>query len=744
MSAVLRAAVAGARGRRLQSLVVFTVVLLSAATTLLAAGLLIASDAPFDRAFSRQHGAHVTAVFTPSATAFDDPAVTAKAGPYPVIEAPLFRGGRQRPSGAIVGRSEQNPAVDRLELTAGRWLTGPGQIVLSVVTAGTSWKTGDRVTVRGVELEVVGVASSVTATAAAWVWPGQSEVLGGAEQQVLYRLGDPSAGLDLPQMTGSTRYHLVKVQVEGRLKPMVPFVVAFAVLGLVMSTLIVVNVVAGAVVAGYRTIGVRKALGFTPGQVVAAYAGQILLVAVPACLLGVVAGRLLSIPLLAGANTAYTVIATPSVPWWADVLVLFGLTLLAGLAAAGPALRAGRLSATRAITVGRAPRGDRGFRVRRAVAALPLPRPISFGLASPFARPVRTTVTMVAILLGVTTVVFAAGLSLSLSEVADAGNRVEEAPIVVATGAHGPPGAVDPEAVQKIIEAQPGTAAVAAAHETDARVPGSALPLSVRAYRGDASWTGYPLLSGRWYQQPGEAVAGARLLSSYGVRVGDELTVSTGSGRTTVRIVGEVFSNGSTAIMIMDAAGLGDSLPLRGFEVSLTPGTDPHAYATALNTAFGDLGAHAQVSADTQENEVVTAMIALIATLTQLLTAVAALGVLNTVVLETRERVHEIGVLKSLGMTPGQVRLMVVSSTLLIGAAGGALAVPLGRLLHGWSLPIMGGAAGLTLPPPVLDVYRPAELVALGAAGILLAATGALVPAGWAARSPAAVALRAE
>ena len=57
----------------------------------------------------------------------------------------------------------------------------------------------------------------------------------------------------------------------------------------------------------------------------------------------------------------------------------------------------------------------------------------------------------------------------------------------------------------------------------------------------------------------------------------------------------------------------------------------------------------------TQDNDERTFVIldALITTLTLLLCAVAALGVLNTVVLNTRERVHDIGVLKAIGMTPG-------------------------------------------------------------------------------------------
>jgi len=36
---------------------------------------------------------------------------------------------------------------------------------------------------------------------------------------------------------------------------------------------------------------------------------------------------------------------------------------------------------------------------------------------------------------------------------------------------------------------------------------GSTEPLAVSAYDGDAPWVGYPLISGRWYHGPDEAVA---------------------------------------------------------------------------------------------------------------------------------------------------------------------------------------------------------------------------------------------
>ncbi|MFC7531839.1 FtsX-like permease family protein [Actinoplanes sp. GCM10030250] len=798
MRAVLKAAWAAARRRRVQSLVVFAVVLLASATSVLALGLLVASSAPFDRTFKNQNGAHASAAFDAAEVDAADltatgsrPGVTGSAGPYEMIDGQLAKGGPRRPPGPIVGRADASTAVDRLEISDGKWLTGTGQIVLSRTTAGltqNAWKVGDQVSVIGAgaqTLTVVGIASSATGSASAWVWPDQTDVLHASGfttgLQMLYRFADAgtdaavgasldnaTAGLPPGALTGSTTYLAIKLEAEGLIKVMVPFVVAFAVLGLVMSVLIVVNVVAGAVVAGFRTIGVQKALGFTPGQVISAYAGQVLLVGLPACLLGVVAGRLVAMPLLAQTESAYATNGKPSVPPWVDLAVLAGAVVLLTLAAAGPALRAGRLSAAQAIAVGRAPRSGRGFLIRRALAATALPRPVSFGLATPFTRPARAAVTVVAVLLGVATVVFATGLSVSLTRIADAGNRTAAVPVRVSaggpmTGGVGPagqqagpppnaqaaPGTADPAAVRKIIEAQPGTAHVAAETSMDVSVAGSTEPVEVRAYDGVADWTGYPMLSGRWYQNAGEAVAGARMLKQTGTQVGDTVTISTEEGRQSVRIVGEAFSNGSDAVMLVDFGALKNlagEVKARNFEIGLSEGTDPYAYVDGLTSALGGAGlaAAASVSADTQENELITVMMGMIASLTLLLTGVAGLGVLNTVVLNTRERTHEIGVLKAVGMTPGQVRLMVISSMVVIGVVGGALAVPLGWVLHQWAVPVMAGAAGLTLPEGILAVFSPVRLMGLGTAGVVLAVAGALVPAGWAARTRAAAALRAE
>ncbi|MER5279170.1 hypothetical protein ABT025_25970 [Streptomyces sp. NPDC002809] len=56
----------------------------------------------------------------------------------------------------------------------------------------------------------------------------------------------------------------------------------------------------------------------------------------------------------------------------------------------------------------------------------------------------------------------------------------------------------------------------------------------------------------------------------------------------------------------------------------------------------------------------------------------------------------------------------------------------------------MGHAGGTDLPPSILEVHEPGQLILLGLAGIAIAVLGAMLPAGWAAKTRTATALRTE
>jgi putative ABC transport system permease protein len=134
----------------------------------------------------------------------------------------------------------------------------------------------------------------------------------------------------------------------------------------------------------------------------------------------------------------------------------------------------------------------------------------------------------------------------------------------------------------------------------------------------------------------------------------------------------------------------------------------------------------------------------LIATLTVMMAVVAGLGVLNTVLLGTRDRVHDLGVFKAVGMTPRQTIAMVLCWVVAPAIVAAVIAVPVGMVLHSATADAMARAAYTGLPASFMAVYWPAEIVLLALSGLVIAAAGALLPASWAAGSKTATALRAE
>lgn len=794
MSALGKVVRAGVGRRRTQTVVLVLTTLVAVAASVVATGVLTASRAPFEQAMAEWRGAHLAAQFDGGEVSERELAVTARAsgvtaaaGPFRTLRlrprtvsaSDALPAGVTLPALSVTGRADPAGPVDRLRLTAGRWVTGPGEIVL----AGDEWplRPGARLALPGAAggptLTVVGLARSVTGTADAWVTPAQAAALspgsGAGTFEMLYRFRhadtdtrmsaarDAIAGAVPPGALTGTRSHLVVRQEQlANALAFVPFVAAFGVLGLILSVLIVGIVVSGAVGAATRRIGVLKSLGLTPAQVVRAYVAQALVPAALGCALGVALGNVLAWPVLGDLGDVYGG-ASASVPWWVDVAAPAATLALVAVSALLPALRAGRLRTVEAISVGRAADGVRGRTARRLTGRLPLPRPVGLGLAHPFARPARSLTTAAAVAVAAVTVTFAAGLALSLGAVQSHRLLDSTAPVVVTVGGgQGPPGAqvvrgpgrpekpaADPAEVAAVLRAQEGTRRFYGTARAEVGAAGVAGRTVVTGYEGDASWAAPDLVAGTWLTGPGQAVVTRRFLDAAGIGLGDRLTLTEAGRRTTVRVVGEAFFTENDGMTVLTPAGTLTALGLdagpTGFYVQPDPGTSEDAYLASLNKALDALGAYAHPGGD-GSSDVIAAMDALIGTLTLLLVTVAGLGVFSTVVLDTRDRVHELGVHKSLGMTPRQVVGMVLTSVAGIGVVASAAGIPLGVALHQRVTPLMGDAVGMDLPGAYLDVHTSPVLAVLLLGGVVVAVAGALVPAGRAARTDAAVALRTE
>jgi putative ABC transport system permease protein len=817
MGAVRLKTVADLRRRRLQSFGLAFVLLLSSATATLAVSILVESHAPFEHAFDTANGAHLILRFrsnvTPDqlAATTTTSTVTASAGPWPVAEGVVG----QRKLGPVIGaqlsgRPRPDPSIDNITVQEGRWWQAPGEAVLDLSTARMLDKhVGDVVTVfpspfgptgeagpsgigtaTGRDLTIVGIAGSVsTPDVSAWMSPTDIIVLvpkGSPEQEILYRVTPSQTAADLAAATasithglpagavgGSQTYLDLEVGVDRLADLYVPVLLAFSVFALLAAAFLIANIVSGVTLTSYRDIGVMKAVGYTPGQVSLVLAGQVLAPAIVGSVIGVTLGTIVSQPVIHdtaesfGLPTAFSL----SAPVVVSVLGVALTTCM--VAALVPAARAGRISAVDAMTRGLAPSmSPGGGRLRRLGLAAPVGLPGRLGISAGLAHPVRASMMLGALVVGVAAATFALGLNWSLLRVMTDLNRNGASPIrVEAMGpadvdgkTAGPaglaPGAADgatplasttsPADVTAAVAGHPDTAHSVAIGELDVNVPGlAALPFV--GYQGDSSWLGFALIEGRWFAGPGEAVAPTNFFTRSGLLLGDMMTITSEGRSVAVKLVGEIFDTpreGEDGLVLRgtwaDLAALDPSIQPERWEAQPKAGVDAQAYHSSLQDAVG-FGARVFVEGDSSSDASFLLFLSVVALLGIVLVGMSIGGVFNTVLLETRQRTPEVAVLKTIGLTPAQVVAMVIATVVPVGLVAGVVGVPIGLAAQRLVLGYMGEVAAKTrIPAEVYDVFPFLVLVGLGLLGLVIGAIGAYPPAQRAARASIAPVLQAE
>ncbi|HEX2823952.1 MAG TPA: hypothetical protein VHO07_27885 [Streptosporangiaceae bacterium] len=194
------------------------------------------------------------------------------------------------------------------------------------------------------------------------------------------------------------------------------------------------------------------------------------------------------------------------------------------------------------------------------------------------------------------------------------------------------------------LRAQPGTRHEVAVYQGQVKTPGIAQSVGAQAFGGGASWIGYGIITGHWYDAPGQVDVNTAFLTQSGLAVGDSATVTIGTNPVTVRIAGEVFQPSGQPMVFgstQTLPGLATTVNLQEYYVGLRPGTSAAAYIQAVNARLGSRSPWAATGPQGgQFYQIGSALIGLLA----LMVAIAAgLGVLNTVLMTSRDRVHDLG-----------------------------------------------------------------------------------------------------
>lgn len=791
MNAVLRKSLADLGRKRLQSVVVGLVVILATGTATLALILLFNSTNPYDQAFARQRGGHVLQEFNgQKVTAVqlrqtaNLPAVASAAGPWRAdgvsfeqarvpasMERMVANFGLSKMYLEVVGRSRPGGPVDDLRLTFGHWPCAASEIVVTrsfALSQGVS--VGDPLIAligsRRPRLTIVGEAIDVDAKDAANQSPQHAWVLPGAlakyispgdhpVYEMAYRFHRATTAADLRAALASIRSVLPAGSLDFTFSYLdirntfnvtnsliLTFLLAFSVFALGAAALIIANIVSGAVIAGYREIGVMKAVGYTPVQVVQVLVWQMLIPALAGSAAGIPLGVLLSRPLLSQSADAMGLPAPSAFSASAVLLVLAGLLLVVCLSAAIPACRAGLLSPVRAMVAGTAPQGHRGARLAGRLAALRVPQAVRLGVGQSFARPLRASFTVAAVLIGVATVTFAFGIRATLERglndpALTGGNYQVEVSRI---------GTYPDARVMRTLRAQPETAAIVARDWGSVSVDGLSQPVQSVFTRGKAASLGLRPLQGRWYAGRGEAVAPSAFLKEAHLRVGDYFYGSINGRRMRFHLVGTVFDTSEFGrILHMDLSTLAVAVPGESpsdYLVRLRPGADAQGFAIRVNrTALDSLSWSMNINT---ASSVIATINVVVVVLALVLALIAVAAVFNTVLLNTRERVRDMAILKAVGMTPRGAIAMVATSAAILGLIGGVAGIPLGVALHRIILQAMLNEVGNDTNPVRYDVFNGPILVALVLGGMGVAVAGAYLPARWSAGTEVADALRSE
>jgi putative ABC transport system permease protein len=365
------------RGRRIPAGSVALVVALSTLLIGLALVTFASVHAPFDRLFTQLNGAHLWVYLNaanPQTQAQIDavihtPHVLASTAPYEDIRgAVLLNANKIRAE--FTSFPGQQPAMGKLLITQGQMLASSdpdGVVVNQPFADANQLHVGDPLTlitpqglalvhIRGLSVDVNHDSSNETNSGLVYLLrPTLDRLFSTPETLIMLKIGlrlaDPSAtGSTIRAIAGALQIPQDQVAYEDWQSLQTDFgrtslvtaalLLAFGMVGLVAAGVMIITLVTGQVLAQQRDLGILKAVGFTPWQLVRALVLEYLLLGLLGALIGLGLAAAIAPPLLNTSGAALGVPVSPTYDLGTGVLLLAGVLLLVAACAAGVAGRA--------------------------------------------------------------------------------------------------------------------------------------------------------------------------------------------------------------------------------------------------------------------------------------------------------------------------------------------------------------------------------------------------------------------
>jgi putative ABC transport system permease protein len=751
----LRWARADLRARRGQALLTVAVVAGVAAALFLASMLLQGTLNPWQQLFARTHGADVLVYFQdrPDTSELHSlPGVQAVSQPYQAASATLAQGAQKSPV-ELRSMTQVPPAMSTPLVVAGSWLraSAPAGVVVEASFAqAVHVGVGDQIVVDGIDgtmtsMRVIGIADTADqgfypqwTPGLIWVQhallvkvepnPGETQEIVGlrltdssavATGQVVQTIWNLYNGPDQNSSSAVERYSTwqqVQNSMASNDRLLGLLLALFGIIALVAAPCAIANVTAGRVLVQRQDIAMLKALGFTPGQVVRMLVAEQTALGAAGTVLGLAATRIMTSPAFVRPPDGTPVGLAPLSGSWVAVIGV-GTVLTVALATVVPAWYAGRVSPVAAVQP--SPPHGHLSRMARLGLLVRLPAPLVLGARDCLSRRLPAALTV----FGLAVPMVMITIALTCWSTVDGFTR-DPGRIGLAAAVTVSQGGLDNKQAVALISHDNQVQAYYPGTSLDTLLPGDNGTFTARAM--GYSWRPYPfqVVQGRIFHAPNEAVAGQGFLDLMHIGVGAWISPTVEGVPVILHIVGRTIEPGNNGdVLDFGLDALSDAGAAPGqlvYSLVLKPGVQPAAARAGLLAASQDQLDVQVVSNPADGLGVVRAVIAVAVVV---LAVMALANLLTAAAVGLRDHLHEVGVLKALGLTPRQVTAtLVVNTTILtaIGVTSGTVAglVIAPRLINmqGRTSGIGSGIAASLSPATVIEILAVALAIAIAAA----------------------------
>lgn len=494
------------------------------------------------------------------------------------------------------------------------------------------------------------------------------------------------------------------------------FLAAFGVVALVAAVVVVAGMATARTWSRRRHLAQLRSLGSTRRQVIAALVVEHALIGLTGCLLGCALAVLVSPVLRIGVMRVLDG-GSGAAPTGVMVIVAGIVTVTVVLATLIPAAHAGRLDVVAGLRAGLGPQAVGRFRV---IERTPLPVSGELGLRSALARPVRTILCALAVMLAVATSMIAVSINSTMDDLL-ARPELTGDPADVSLEATGSPTREVARALDGMEEVSQWFSVVDTTADVGERT------VHLKAVGGDPAANGHVIGDGRPLSGSGQAIAGYGLVKSADWRLGQSLRLDVGGSPIEVTLIGwyrETEDSGEVIQIRADDLPSGVDVEPPRFEISRAEGITPAELIAELRTRFGDSAAVQVERPDAGHLAPFRLALAMMAGLTAV---VALANLIGTAVVAARERTARTGTLRALGMcrraaygeAVGTVAIPLVAAVVFGLPLGWFVARGMGDALTGE----LGAGPGLTILPSTLQVATIVLLATVAASLVAVAAS---------------------